>query len=131
MIPVGAGFDAERQRGICGRDFRQEAVAAPRDGFYESRALGRIAEGISDLIDCFIEAVVEINEGAFRPKVVPQFFAANDLSRACNQHCQNLKRLVLQSHSHAVLAQLALAKIQFEDSETEGPRRMLGSLHWM
>jgi len=45
------------------------------------------------------------------------------------QHNQDAERLFLKPDSYAVLAQLASAKIQFEDPKPEPPAKMMAFLH--
>ncbi|MDX6460542.1 MAG: hypothetical protein QOJ51_1124 [Acidobacteriaceae bacterium] len=46
---------------------RDKAIALPGNGFDVERLVGRIAQGLAELHDSRIEAVIEIDEGVRRP----------------------------------------------------------------
>jgi len=57
--------------------------------------------------------VVEINESIAKPQLLSHFLTRNYLAGVFKKQRQNLKRLVLQSDSSAVLTQFASAEIDF------------------
>jgi len=52
-----------------------ETVAASRQRFDEPRALGGVPQGIPQLVDRGVQAVVEVDEGIGRPVLIAKFFA--------------------------------------------------------
>jgi hypothetical protein len=74
---------------------REEAVAAPSDGFHKAGTLGGVAEGLTEFIDGFVEPVVEIYKSIRRPKFLLKFFASYDLTGVLQQHRQHLEGLFL------------------------------------
>jgi hypothetical protein len=117
-------------RGCVGRfDFREEAVAAPSNGFHKTGTFGRIAKGLTDFVDRFVEPVVGIHESIRGPKFLLKFFASYDLSRVFKKHRQHLEGLFLKPNAQAVLVQFSSAKIQFENSKTEPPAKLMAFSH--
>src|ERR1700722_2659569 len=96
------------RRGDCGSVdgfyFGQKAVAAAWDGFDEARAFGGITQSVANLVDRFIEAVVEVDECVRGPKTLLEFLAGYDIAGPLNQHRQNADWLLLQANAQAVLA---------------------------
>ena len=78
------GFRAASGHGFGSFDLCEEAVAATCNSFHKAGTFGRIAKGITDFVDCFIEPVIEIHESVCRPEAFLKFFASNDLARAVN-----------------------------------------------
>jgi hypothetical protein len=114
---------------IDGFDFGEEAIAAAWDGFDEARAVGGIAEGIADLVDGFVEAVVEVDIGVGGPETFLQIFAGDDLAGMVEEHREDADGLFLEADAKAVFAELAGAKIEFENSEAEPCARLGGVGH--
>jgi hypothetical protein len=83
-----------RARGINRFDVSEKPVAAARDRLDEARALGGVAERIPNLINCFVEAVIKINN---RPRLEPasQLLPAHQFSGFCQQYRENLEGLLL------------------------------------
>jgi hypothetical protein len=52
-----------------------EAVAAPRQSLDEARLLGIVPQRLAQFLDGRVDAVVEIDKGASRPKPALQFFS--------------------------------------------------------
>ena len=53
--------------GIDPFDRSQETIAAAGESLDESRTAGRVAKGLADAIDRGVDAVLEVDEGAFWP----------------------------------------------------------------
>src|SRR5215470_3149962 len=56
-------------------DLREEAVAAASNGFDKAGTLGGVAEGLTDFVNRFVQAVVEIHESVCGPKFLLKFLA--------------------------------------------------------
>jgi hypothetical protein len=85
--------------GIVNFDLGEEAVSATRNGFHIAGTLGGVAEGLADFANCFIESVVEIDEGVRRPKFFLKLLASYDLAGMLEQHDQDLEGLFLQTNA--------------------------------
>ena len=99
-------------------DVREEAVAAAGHGFDKAGTLGGIAQGLTDLVDRFVEPVVEIHERVRGPELLRKFLARYDLAGVLEQHRQDSERLLLKPDSQAVLAQFTRTKIHLEHPKT-------------
>jgi len=106
-----------------------KAIAAASERFDKARAFGRVAEGFADLVDGAVEALVEIGEGARRPKLLAELLAGDDFAGMSDEEGEDLKGLFLQLHLDAVLVELTGPRIQNEGSETDSPRRVRDRLH--
>src|SRR6266853_3339441 len=87
-------------RGCIGNfDLREEAVAATRNSFHKAGTRGRVAEGLTDFVDRFVEPVVEIHESVRAPEFFLKFIASYDLAVVLKQHRQDLEGLFLKADS--------------------------------
>src|SRR5712692_7873593 len=77
----------------------------------------RIAQSVTQPLDCRVQAHVEVHEGIRRPELLLEFFSRDDLTRMLQQQRQDVKRLVLKLDLQAVLAQLARTQIELECAE--------------
>src|SRR5579859_1051096 len=115
--------------GIFHFDFREEPVSAARNGFHKTRTLGGVAQGLANFADCFVESVVEIDEGVRRPKFLLKLLASDKLAGMREKHNQDLEGLFLQANAQAVLAQFPGTKIQLENPKMESPAKVKFFLH--
>ncbi len=99
------------------RDRGHEAVSAPRNGFHIARCLGVIVECVPHFSDGHAQAVIELNEGVFRPQTLPDFFASDDLSGSLHQHHEQSVGKVLDFHAGAIPRKRLLSGVQFERTE--------------
>ena len=92
-------------RGYARRpDLGEETVAATRNGFHEAGTLSRVAEGLADFVDDFVEPVVEIHEGISRPELFLQFLACHDLAGMLKQCRKYLEWLFLKPNPYTMFA---------------------------
>src|SRR5579862_9851576 len=105
-------------------NIRQESVAPPGNRFDETRLVGGIPQGIANLADRLVEAMVKINDRV-RPKVLAHFLACDHLPGPLQQHREQAKRLLLQADAPSLLGKLATGQIRFEGAEPEPPRRSI------
>jgi hypothetical protein len=105
---------------------REEPIAAASDSLDEAGILRRIAQCFSNLGNCFVEAVIEVNDRV-RPKLATQFFPGEQLARPFKQHGQQLKRLLLQPDASTALGQFARSNIGFKDSKAQSLVLLSGS----
>src|SRR5690348_17931781 len=67
----------------------EESVTPARQRF--DKFVGGILERLTQSLDGSVDAVVELDDGAVRPKLLLQLFACNQLTRTLEQHRQKLK----------------------------------------
>jgi len=79
----------------------------------------RIAECVTQLSDCAVQAGFEVDEGLFAPEMMPQFLSTHHLARVRQQQAQQLEGLLRQRHAAAFFVQLAGRKVQFEGPEMD------------
>jgi|SRR5579863_2058524 len=86
-----------------GIHWRNEPVSSPGQCLNKARVVGGVAQGFAQLVDCRVQAVVEINERVLRPYLRTQFFVSDDIARSLQQNYEYLKRLILQLDAFALL----------------------------
>ena len=91
----------------------------PRQRFDEAQVRGRIAEDRSDLVDCFGEASVEIDEGSLRPEPGLEFATGDDFTGLFEQRRQELERLLFQLDPDTVFPQLARVPPDLKNTESD------------
>ena len=79
--------------GYGGKKRADEAIAAARECFDVERFVGGIGESLTEFVDCFIEAVFEVDEGFLRPEALLNFFTRDDLAGALKEHDEDFERL--------------------------------------
>src|SRR5260370_14597957 len=77
-------------------DGRDETVSAARNGLDVARAFGRIAEPLPEPVHHSIQAVIKIDERAFRPELRSKLFPADQLSCVLQKRSQNSNGLPVQ-----------------------------------
>jgi hypothetical protein len=97
-------------------DVGEETVAATGNGLNEARILRRVAQRFTNLVDGFVEAVIEVDD-QLAPKFLAQLLPGYQLSGFFQQHRQDLKRLLLQPDAQPTLCQFAGSKIDLEDTK--------------
>src|SRR5712692_11768566 len=97
-------------------DIGEEPVAATGNGLDEARILRRVAQRFTNLVDGFVEAVIEVDDRP-APKFLAQLLPGYQLSGFFQEHRQDLKRLLLQPDAQAALCQFAGSKIDLEDTK--------------
>jgi ribosomal protein S15P/S13E len=73
--------------------------------------------------------LIKVNEGVSRPDSLPQFVAANQLTRLFQQDLQNLKGLVLELDLDTLLAQLCSLEVHFERHKADWCSRRLSAFY--
>lgn len=104
-------------------DRSDEAVAVTRNCLDESRVIGIVIDSGAKFLEDHIKAAVEVDEGAFRPKMSSQFLAADNFSRVFKQDEQDAEGLVLDLDAHAIAGQSLLGDVRFKEAESEAARR--------
>ena len=92
-VDIGSCLEL-RARDINRFDVGEKPIAASRDRLDEARAFGRVAERISNLVNCFVEAVIKINNRP-RPEPASQLLPVHQFSGFFQQHRENLEGLLL------------------------------------
>jgi hypothetical protein len=106
-----------------------EAVAPLRDGLDVEGLVCGVAQGIAQLHDCGIQAVIEINVSIGGPQTLAQLFASDDVAGAFQQEDEDAEGLFAQLDECATAAQLGVADIDFEDAEAPALRAALSRFH--
>jgi len=94
----------------------KEPVAAAGNGLNEAWILRRVAQRFTNLVDGFVQAVIEVHD-RLAPKFLTQLFPGYQLSGLFQKHRQDLKRLLLQPDVQATLRQFPGSKIDLEDTK--------------
>ena len=113
---VGFGRSLPVSGGVDRRNVGEEPIAATGNGLDEARILRRVAQRFTNLVDGFVEAVIEVDD-RLAPKSLAQLFPGYQLSGLFQQHRQDLKRLLLQPDPQAALRQFARSKVDLEDTK--------------
>lgn len=64
----GGRFRCERGGGFDKLNFGEEPITPTSHSFHKARTYGRVAEGFTDLVNGFVQSVVEIDERVRGPK---------------------------------------------------------------
>jgi hypothetical protein len=88
-------------------DGSDKAITLFRDGFDVERLLGRATQGLAELHDSRIQAVIEVDEGIGRPEMLAQLLARDHLPGVLQQQEQNARRLFPQLDESAIAAQFS------------------------
>ena len=91
---------------------------------YPRRAIVSTKRGLSaespnvfaDLVDGFIEAIIEVDKGVVGPQFLLQLLPRDTLTWVFQQHRQDLKRLFLEFDLHSILTQFARSQVKFKKS---------------
>ncbi len=83
----------------------KKPVAFARERLDVARVGGRITQGLADLVDRRIETLIKIHECVAAPEPLAYFLPCHDAALCFEQHDENLKRLLLQLDSNAILTQ--------------------------
>src|SRR6267378_676013 len=114
----GGSFRNRRFHAIHRRD---ESVSATSKSLDETRIGRGIAQRLANLVYSSIQAVIEIDERIGRPDLLPQVITRNHTPGIFQQHAENLKRLLLQTHSSAILAELSSGEVHLKDAKPQKP----------
>jgi hypothetical protein len=99
---------------VCIGYGRNEPISLAGDGLYETRLFGIVLQGLPNLADCSVDAVVSIEEGAFSPDPLNNLLPADDLPSLLNQHRQNFRGNALQLKHTVRAAQPIDVEIELE-----------------
>ena len=110
-------------------DQRDETIAAARQSLDESGIVGIVSQGESNLGYGCIERVVEVDKRVFGPDFLAQLFPRDQLALVFQQDGADLKRLALQGHLCAILAQFPGLQVRFKNPETDNLRGTLNFYH--
>src|SRR5258708_36227251 len=109
--------------------FSDESVAAAGQRLDIARVLCSIAKSLAQPVDGVVQTVIKINERVVRPELLAEFIACDHVAGTFQQHGQNLKRLILQPDSSAVLEEFSCAEIDFKRPEPGGRGGRRGGGH--
>jgi hypothetical protein len=100
---------------LYGRFHRyKETITAAGDRSDVFRTVRRIAKGLPKLLDCSVNAVVELDYRIVRPKSFADLLAVNQVSAALDQHQQDLERLFLEQDFAVFSAEFSCTEVEFE-----------------
>src|SRR5579863_8398764 len=85
-------------------NWRDKTITAPRNCFYETGILGRVAKDLPQSHYCIVQPVVKIDESIALPETIAQFVPRNDFARFFQKHDKNLKRLFWKLKTKTLLA---------------------------
>jgi hypothetical protein len=71
----------------------QEPVAAARQRLDESRCIGGVAQRLAELANTEVESLLEVDQRAVGPHVVPDLAAGEHLPAATDEELEHLERL--------------------------------------
>jgi hypothetical protein len=91
-----------------------EAISPPVERFHEPRTLSGVAKRRTQTLNRSVHAVLEIHKRAVGPQPIANLLTRDHIACALEQHAENVKRLVLQPHTDATLAQFTRTKIHLE-----------------
>jgi hypothetical protein len=105
--------------GQPGSNARDEAVTVLGKSLDVERMLGGVIEGLTDLLDGFVEPLVKVHEGVVRPEAAAQFLAGDELAGTFQEGGEHLEGLFLEVNLTALLADFSRLKVSLESSETD------------
>jgi hypothetical protein len=79
--------------------------------------IGRITEGLADLIDGAGETALEINVGVVSPYLVLELFAGENIAGFCQQSGEQTKGLSGEANTESGFTNLFGVEIDLENSE--------------
>ncbi len=103
-----------------------ETVAFARQCLNEARRFGK---GFAESLNGVVKALFKINERIGGPDSLLQLLPGNHLAPTFQEHLQDLKGLLLELDSCALLSQLSRLQIHLERIEAEHPSRLLDGSH--
>ncbi len=83
-----------------------EAVTVSGNSFQVSGSVDGVAQGITQLLYCDVETLLDVYERAVGPETQVQVFSAHCFAGLFQKHSKDLSGLWLETHSIPVLAQL-------------------------
>jgi hypothetical protein len=106
------------------RRLHDEAIAEAGDGLDEARVIGVVVEGVADLADRAVDAVVGVGEDALAPDLLHDLLAAHQLAGLLREKQQDLHRDALEPQRAAGAAQLPCPRVELE-AIAEANRRVV------
>jgi hypothetical protein len=105
-------------RGACG--YRSdEAVTALGKSFDEAGVVGFVGEGVAELVDGGVQAMLEIDEGVFGPEALLELLAGDDEAGVFQENGEDLEWAILEFETDPGFAELAGEQIRFVGAETD------------
>lgn len=98
---------------------RDEPISSPGQSFDEAGLGSGIAEGLADLVDRRVYAVIEVHERTIGPQSLMDFPAGHQFAGTIQQHQQHLQGLSLQWQSTALFAQFLGLLVHLKYTETK------------
>jgi hypothetical protein len=71
------------------------------------------------VVDCLVQATIEIDKRIARPEVLLEFVTRYYFARVCQQEPENLERLVPQFEPQALFAQFARVQVDFKHPKAD------------
>src|SRR5712692_4638921 len=106
-----------------------EPVAALRKGLDETPLLVVVTQRLAQLLDCGVEAVIEVHKSVRGPEPFLKFFPPDDLTRTLQEQGKESKRQDLQLDFAARFAEFACAKIHLKNVKADDQGRAARRRH--
>ena len=100
-------------------NWRNEAVAAARDGLNKVRGARVVSQHFADLIQTIVQAQLEVDERLTLPDKVLNLVPRLQFPRMARQRYENLEWLRRKFDGGIVAAQLAASSVQFKNAEAQ------------
>jgi hypothetical protein len=101
------------------RDTRHEAVSAFRQRLDKSGSFRVIAQELPKVVNRLVDGAVEVHVCVTSPDAIAQLFPGHHLTARCDEHRQNMSRLLLQPKCASPLTQFSRAQVKLEVTEPE------------
>jgi hypothetical protein len=76
-----------------------------------------VVQNVTQLGDCLVQAVIEVNKRIFWPNFPAKFFSRDKLASIVKEDLQYTQRLSLQPNTFAISCQFSGAEINLKSSE--------------
>src|SRR3954465_7582504 len=96
---------------------RNEAVSTFGLRLNEARVRSGVAQGVAQLIDGGVEAVIEVHESVGGPEALAQILPGDHFASPFKQRDEDLERLLLQTDFAALAEEFAGANVGFVNTE--------------
>lgn len=98
-------------------DRRDEAISTTRQGFNETRGVGRIREGVPQSHHGVVHAVLELHDGPVGPELLADLFPADQLTGTLHKQRQHFEGLIGDAKPDTSFPQLPRTQVELENTE--------------
>ncbi len=111
------------------RNRSNETVTTAGQGLNESRAFGRVSQGISQPSHCAVQTLIEFNKGIGWPHARAKLVSGHKLAGFFQEKLEDFEGLVLKLDPDALSAQFRGVRVELKDAELEHSADWAGSAH--